>query len=161
MFLSTTNGAAVIWRLFPFLGVTRRYSPFPRRSFCSGLVTTITPRSRAAQSKQRGGGAVDRPPRCLLCLLRNYASGCLLWQLLDLRSHDPPEKRHALTADAVTFIAVMISLFAGLAQLGPGQGTHDTVRAKAIGLLEFQHRCISLASKDAVHIAAGIPLGVE
>ena len=56
MFLSTTNGAAVIWRLFPFLGVTRRYSPFPRRSFCSGLFTTITPRSRATQSKQRGGG---------------------------------------------------------------------------------------------------------
>jgi multiple sugar transport system substrate-binding protein len=46
----------VIWRLFPFLGVTRRYSPFPRRSFCSGLFTTITPRSRVTQSKQRGGG---------------------------------------------------------------------------------------------------------
>ena len=99
--------------------------------------------------------------RAVLCLLWNYACVCLLWQLLNLLSYDPPEKRYALTAGAVTFLAVMIFLVAGLDQLTPGPWTHDTVSRQSVGLLERQHRCVSLASEDAVHIAAGIPLGVE
>ena len=95
--------------------------------------------------------------RAVLCLSRNYASVCLLWQLLDLLSYDPPEKRYALTAGAVTFLAVMIFLVAGLDQLAPCQGTHDTVSRQSVGLLERQHRRVSLASKDAVHAAAGTP----
>ena len=55
----------------------------------------------------------------------------------------------------------MIFLAAGLAQLCPRQGADDAVRTQTVGLLECQHRCVSLASKDAVHAAAGIPLGVE
>lgn len=66
--------------------------------------------------------------RAVLCLLWNYASVCLLWQLLDLLSYDPPEKRYALTAGAVTFLAVMIFLFTGLDQLTPCQGADDAVR---------------------------------
>ena len=92
--------------------------------------------------------------RAVLCLLWNYACVCLLWQLLDLLSYDPPEKRYALTAGAVTFLAVMIFLVAGLDQLTPGQGTDDAVRTQTVGLLERQHRCVSLASEDAVHAAA-------
>lgn len=92
--------------------------------------------------------------RAVLCLLRNYASVCLLWQLLDLLSYDPPEKRYALTAGAVTFLAVMIFLVAGLDQLTPGQWTHDTVHTQTVGLLERQHGGLCLASEDAVHAAA-------
>ena len=92
--------------------------------------------------------------RAVLCLLWNYACVCLLWQLLDLLSYDPPEKRYALTAGAVTFLAVMIFLVAGLDQLTPGQWTHDTVSRQSVGLLERQHGGLCLASEDAVHAAA-------
>ena len=115
----------------------------------------------AAGKADSAGTVLLTVRRAVLCLLRNYASVCLLWQLLDLLSYAPPEKRHALTAGAVTFLAVMIFLVAGLAQLCPGQGTHDTISRQSVGLLECQHCCVSLASKDAVHAAAGIPLGVE
>lgn len=92
--------------------------------------------------------------RAVLCLLWNYACVCLLWQLLDLLSYDPPEKRYALTAGAVTFLAVMIFLFTGLDQLTPCQGADDAVRTQTVGLLERQHGGLCLASEDAVHAAA-------
>ena len=99
--------------------------------------------------------------RAVLCLLWNYACVCLLWQLLDLLSYDPPEKRYALTAGAVTFLAVMIFLVAGLDQLTPGQWTHDTVSRQSVGLLERQHGGLCLASEDAVHAAAVIAQRVQ
>ena len=92
--------------------------------------------------------------RAVLCLLWNYACVCLLWQLLDLLSYDPPEKRYALTAGAVTFLAVMIFLFTGLDQLTPCQGADDAVRTQTVGLLERQYGGLCLASEDAVHAAA-------
>ncbi len=99
--------------------------------------------------------------RAVLCLLWNYACVCLLWQLLDLLSYAPPEKRYALTVGAVTFLAVMIFLVAGLDQLAPGQGTHDTVSRQSVGLLERQHGGLCLASEDAVHAAAVIAQRVQ
>ena len=109
----------------------------------------------AAGKADSAGAVLLTVRRAVLCLLRNYASVCLLWQLLDLLSYAPPEKRYALTAGAVTFLAVMIFLVAGLDQLAPCQGTHDTVSHQSVGLLERQHRCVSLASKDAVHTGSG------
>ena len=99
--------------------------------------------------------------RAVLCLLWNYACVCLLWQLLDLLSYDPPEKRYALTAGAVTFLAVMIFLFTGLDQLPPCQGADDAVRTQTVGLLERQHGGLCLASEDAVHAAAVIAQRVQ
>ena len=125
------------------------------------LLVKISRYVGAAGKADSAGAVLLTVRRAVLCLLRNYASVCLLWQLLDLLSYAPPEKRYALTAGAVTFLAVMIFLVAGLDQLAPGQGTHDTISCQPVGLLECQHCCVSLASKDAVHAAAGIPLGVE
>ena len=34
--------------------------------------------------------------RAVLCLLWNYASEWMIWQLLELLSHGPPEERHSL-----------------------------------------------------------------
>ena len=113
-------------------------------------------RHKAPQVKQAARRAVLLTVRrAVLCLSRNYASVRLLWQLLDLLSYAPPEKRYALTVGAVTFLAVMIFLVAGLDQLAPCQGTHDTVSRQSVGLLERQHRRVSLASKDAVHTGSG------
>ena len=92
--------------------------------------------------------------RAVLCLLWNYASVWMIWQLLDLLSYDPPEKRYALTAGAGTFLAAMIFLFTGLDQLTPCQGADDAVRTQTVGLLERQHGGLCLASEDAVHAAA-------
>ena len=90
--------------------------------------------------------------RAVLCLLWNYACVCLLWQLLDLLSYAPPEKRHALTAGAVTFLAVMIFLFTGLDQLTPCQGADDAVRTqtgKARRLTAEQFKLILIIQKIA------------
>ena len=95
--------------------------------------------------------------RAVLCLLWNYASVWMIWQLLDLFSHGPSEKCHALAASVVTFLAVMIFLVAGLAQLCPRQGADDAVHTQSVGLLERQHGGLCLASEDAVHAAAVKP----
>ena len=39
--------------------------------------------------------------RAVLCLLWNYASEWMIWQLLDLLSHGPPEEGHDLTAGTI------------------------------------------------------------
>ena len=118
------------------------------------LLVKISRYVGAAGKADSAGTVLLTVRRAVLCLLRNYASVCLLWQLLDLLSYTPPEKRHALTAGAVTFLAVMKFLVAGLAQLCPRQGADDAVRTQTVGLLERQHSGLCLASEDAVHAAA-------
>ena len=125
------------------------------------LLVKISRYMGAAGKADSAGTVLLTVRRAVLCLLRDYASVCLLWQLLDLLSYAPPEKRYALTAGAVTFLAVMILLVAGLDQLAPGQGTHDTISRQTVGLLECQHCCVSLASKDAVHAAGIEALGIQ
>lgn len=105
-------------------GETKRAS----RGMLRRLLVKISRYVGAAGKADSAGTVLLTVRRAVLCLLRNYASVCLLWQLLDLLSYAPPEKRYALTAGAVTFLAVMIFLVAGLAQLCPRQGADDAVR---------------------------------
>ena len=51
--------------------------------------------------------------RAVLCLLWNYASEWMIWQLLDLLSHGPPEEGHDLTAGTIVVGAEQSAADAG------------------------------------------------
>ena len=51
--------------------------------------------------------------RAVLCLLWNYASEWMIWQLLELLSHGPPEEGHNLTAGTIVVGAEQSAADAG------------------------------------------------